>query len=659
MYARVSFGVTKKALLRGTFQLPYYSSQSSSIGMNTSVVPSSSSSSSSSRLSCQYEEDIFINAKNNNNKKRKEKKKNAILKSQSILLDKHLPLRKRKYATAIAFADTAKNKEPTLVKEELKRISKRPRRAVIISTYNEEEEEDDDESTIDLTPKTTTKRRQLASTIRREQPLVIEPDVVDILSTSPDDDDEEEDDDNCEDGMIITTTDSMVIDVFNKHSPSSSPFPIPPLHTLLPPPSDIIAWRDPKTQRRLLDTFTPFTNKTPPDPKLVNIRTDFEDGRHDYYVRDVKCTRANQWYSYSGLGEFLWPVFDQAAMARRLARPGQTEEMLLKKWDDSRDFGTRRHNGFDCVLQDHDYDFSTADPLKVLKPQAGFSRAMAELTPNYDIDATELTMYDEKARVISTTDLVLRCRDGSGYVVAEFKNCEKPLEISYGKKGTHPLTHTLMASKLEIYTWQLSFYAHLMNQLERYKGKVLRRGVIINFTPSDEDSYSLHWVDLVPMEPLWALLPWKIDDPRHGDYSNTDTRYHIPRVSDNDPACHSGHTKCVGYNRLFHEHNFSNFIWVNKAYGKTKFADSIPSMKKDSVFRDPNVWYDGVPPRNTYSKYEHYLLSNKELLREIPSLIGKTLVCWCKSPDYKCHANVLAKYANLHATGVWHVDQLL
>ena len=43
-------------------------------------------------------------------------------------------------------------------------------------------------------------------------------------------------------------------------------------------------------------------------------------------------------------------------------------------------------------------------------------------------------------------------------------------------------------------------------------------------------------------------------------------------------------------------------------------------------------------------KYEEYLLSNEDLMRDLPELKGKTLGCWCKPKS--CHGDILLKYAN-------------
>ena len=44
------------------------------------------------------------------------------------------------------------------------------------------------------------------------------------------------------------------------------------------------------------------------------------------------------------------------------------------------------------------------------------------------------------------------------------------------------------------------------------------------------------------------------------------------------------------------------------------------------------------------AKYRKYLLSNAELMADLPELLGKDLFCWC-APE-GCHGDLLLKLAN-------------
>lgn len=48
--------------------------------------------------------------------------------------------------------------------------------------------------------------------------------------------------------------------------------------------------------------------------------------------------------------------------------------------------------------------------------------------------------------------------------------------------------------------------------------------------------------------------------------------------------------------------------------------------------------------REAVDKFEKYLIGNKDLMKDLPSLKGKVLGCWC-APSL-CHASILIKYAN-------------
>ena len=48
-------------------------------------------------------------------------------------------------------------------------------------------------------------------------------------------------------------------------------------------------------------------------------------------------------------------------------------------------------------------------------------------------------------------------------------------------------------------------------------------------------------------------------------------------------------------------------------------------------------------------KYENYILSNEELMNDIPELYGKILGCWCREVEMEnieseiCHGDILVK----------------
>lgn len=49
------------------------------------------------------------------------------------------------------------------------------------------------------------------------------------------------------------------------------------------------------------------------------------------------------------------------------------------------------------------------------------------------------------------------------------------------------------------------------------------------------------------------------------------------------------------------------------------------------------------------NKYREWILTQPQLLKQIPSLKGKALACWCKTkknPNALCHGDVLAELAD-------------
>ena len=76
------------------------------------------------------------------------------------------------------------------------------------------------------------------------------------------------------------------------------------------------------------------------------------------------------------------------------------------------------------------------------------------------------------------------------------------------------------------------------------------------------------------------------------------------------------------------------------------------SVKRGGWNLDASIWANpfkrkpDVPIGSTLAAYEKYVRSSTVLMNEIPSLIGKTLGCWCKPNP--CHGDVLVKLVNEH-----------
>lgn len=72
--------------------------------------------------------------------------------------------------------------------------------------------------------------------------------------------------------------------------------------------------------------------------------------------------------------------------------------------------------------------------------------------------------------------------------------------------------------------------------------------------------------------------------------------------------------------------------------------------KYDVYIGRPSVWGNpfklsaGEARGTTIARYERWLLTQPELLAQLPRLKGKTLGCWCK--PHACHGDVLARLAD-------------
>ena len=62
-----------------------------------------------------------------------------------------------------------------------------------------------------------------------------------------------------------------------------------------------------------------------------------------------------------------------------------------------------------------------------------------------------------------------------------------------------------------------------------------------------------------------------------------------------------------------------------------------------------NSFPEGTPRQEIIDAYEDYLLSNKELMKDLYELKYKTCGCWCKNKGGKgksCHGDILKKYVD-------------
>lgn len=72
----------------------------------------------------------------------------------------------------------------------------------------------------------------------------------------------------------------------------------------------------------------------------------------------------------------------------------------------------------------------------------------------------------------------------------------------------------------------------------------------------------------------------------------------------------------------------------------------------ESKYHNPFTIKNSGSREEALKKFEEYLLNNKELMKDIKELKGKSLGCWCydsrkeKKDGYYCHGDILLHYAN-------------
>jgi hypothetical protein len=82
--------------------------------------------------------------------------------------------------------------------------------------------------------------------------------------------------------------------------------------------------------------------------------------------------------------------------------------------------------------------------------------------------------------------------------------------------------------------------------------------------------------------------------------------------------------------------------WKYVYCGRGNARSNLP----ESMWHNPfHIDIDGTRDE-VICKFEEYLTGNKDLMKMLPLLRGKILVCWCYPES--CHCDVLAHWANQH-----------
>ncbi len=111
-----------------------------------------------------------------------------------------------------------------------------------------------------------------------------------------------------------------------------------------------------------------------------------------------------------------------------------------------------------------------------------------------------------------------------------------------------------------------------------------------------------------------------------------------PKVISSKKSC----LKKLGYNSLEQWLDEPNHIYIGR--DMQVYVKGANGSKWKNPFSVKKYGLD-----ECIRLFEEYLMSNKELLKDIYELKGKDLACWCKNgecADERCHGDLLLRLAN-------------
>ena len=359
--------------------------------------------------------------------------------------------------------------------------------------------------------------------------------------------------------------------------------------------------------------------------------------------------------------------FSDAAVVRRLAadfdaclRLGMASDQVRRDllaaltadvvaaWDDARTSGSRKHGVYDHFVQ-HE-PFASADDPASVHPPVGFLRSMADITREFDIFGSEVPMAHQPTQTLGVADLICQHRTTGELHVFDFKNCkDADLGKEYGsKRGIHPLTATTPATKLNEYKFQLSFYYYILNTWI-FPGRFSRRACLLNYRPAAPDEYDVYWFDVMDLTAFFAHLPFRAADPWHqlpAPARDTSPAL-IPLFAPDDPRAAAGPTTRARIDRGAALP--ADAVWSGAAVKSAGY----PALER-SPWCHPTARWFGEPGPHVAASYEDHLVRSADLLRRLPDVVGKRVLCWCpRTAAHACNADVIVRYANLLHAGAF------
>ncbi len=405
----------------------------------------------------------------------------------------------------------------------------------------------------------------------------------------------------------------------------------------------------------------PGCNARHPHPLDAHVSVDFsaytdkqgkQRRRHWYFYKGERCVREQGWFSGSAVNDVLWEPFDADGISQRCAKTkdptseyfGKTAQQIKDGWEQNADHGTSKHASYDTFMQ------GLPQPADELPPPPGFYCAIEEMLERHGLQPyrTEWAVADALHKLTGQIDIVFIDEDGLLHL-GDWKNCKDedlalppPGDFQPGL-GRHPFTAALVDKKYNHYRIQLSIYWWLLTAV--YGMHVSRTIRLFNFRPADPWHRQILEFEPLDMAPLVALLPWNPADPRHSQFPVA--RNLLGQVfADDDPRALNGPTTRIRAPKGQQD----NVVWTGSTYTKNGY------QLEETRWKHPWRWF-GAPPITAAGYYEAQLLQDQDALCLLPSLVGKSIACWCEKPEWRCHADVLVKYANLHAAGAFKLPR--
>lgn len=506
-------------------------------------------------------------------------------------------------------------------------------------------------------------------------------------------------------GINSSSDDTMDIVWAKPHVPVS----VDDILNGLPEDYEIQKWKNPVVHQRVLQCIEEgarerHTYKDARHIEAIHNRTD-----HYYKLKGVRCTPEDCWYSPSGFNDGkLFPHFDEEGVSKKLAAItkedspwfGMTQQDILDKFAKQRNDGAAKHAFYDKKIQQPDEvipdqiaeivdttkDKGKTSFLKRVDPTPAFYRCLANMLRHFIIWDTEVTFYDEEWHIVGQADLILQDRETGLLIIADWKHCGtsdlNDLAKARGETGCHVSTVHMPNTKLSHYLVQTTIYRKIARRRTFNEWPPFAKKVILyNFNPNTPDLYETYDYPPLDLKLFFGMLPYKLDDPRHTDYSVLSTV--VPRfLGTLDPrqtktrrvAIKPGMWKdldvaWVGrvYPALNSKKNTNDLMVAalekgNVVEARRVFVDLEDKRKRytlnNSPYHHPWYWMSGKDPdpAGCNSYYEWWLLNNPRCLAMLSLYVGKRITCWCPETSKSCHADILVRYVQAWEQGLWRPD---